>query len=82
MNVVCLRVAACVLVEMAGSCGAAEATTEGRRDKKPHIAARSGGCSDYDFWIFAHTAVNTCEVRDLNFSCDFSGNPTSQRNFQ
>lgn len=79
MNIVFPRFAAHAIVDLAKGWRAGQATTAGRRDKKPHIAARSGGCSDYDFWSSAHIAKNACNVRVSYFVNDFSENRTSQR---
>lgn len=78
MSIVFSRFAECAIVECAGSRGFSPATTEGRRDKKPHIAARSGGCCDYDFWNFAHIAEITCEARAVNLSNAFNEYRTSR----
>lgn len=68
MNIMFSRFAEYTIVESAGSDGASQATTEGGRDKKPHIAARSGGCCNYDFLSFAHIARSAREVRVVNLS--------------
>lgn len=38
------RFTACAIVEMAEGSGSGQATTVGRQDKKPHIAAWTVGC--------------------------------------
>jgi hypothetical protein len=62
MNIVCPRCGANAIVEMTKDCGAAQASTERGRDKKPRIAARSVGCLNYVFSSFAHIARAAREV--------------------
>ncbi|WP_412771666.1 hypothetical protein [Nitrobacter sp.] len=78
MSIVFPRFASNAIVDMAKGCGAAQATTARGRDKKPHIAARSGGCCDYDFWSFAHIAETAREVRAANLSNAFNEYCTSR----
>lgn len=66
------------IVAIAGGRGGAGATTEGRRDKKPHIAARSGGCFDWLFRERAHIADFQREARIWELSNDFCESCTSQ----
>lgn len=78
MSIVCPRLASNAIVDMAKGWRAGQATTAGRRDKKPHIAARLGGCSDYVFWSFAHIVETACEVRAVILSNAFNECCTSR----
>ena len=78
MSIVYPRFAVYAIVEQARSRRCSPATTARRQDKKPHIAARSGGCCDYDFWSFARIAAIACEVRAVNLLNAFSENRTSR----
>ncbi len=79
MNGVFHRMAANGIVAIAGGRGDFGAATEGRRDKKPHIAARSGGCFDWCFWNTAHISGSEREERVSELSNDFRESRTSQR---
>ncbi|MNL29955.1 hypothetical protein D3C87_1516660 [compost metagenome] len=59
--------------------GEAGETTEGRQDKRPHIAAWTVGCFDWLFSGFPHIAGHKCDVRTLNLSNIFNETCTSQR---
>jgi hypothetical protein len=78
MSIVFLRCAANAIVEHAGSRGCSPATTEGRQDKKPHIAAWAVGCFVSVFSVFLHIAAHHCDVRAFHFSNDFSEYRTSR----
>lgn len=67
------------IVGIAGWGGARGDTTEGRQDKRPHIAAWAVGCFDWLFPGFPHIAGHKCEVRTLNLSNYFNESRTSQR---
>jgi hypothetical protein len=78
MSIVFPRVAACAIVECAGSRGCPLATTEGRQDKKPHIAAWTVGCFVFAFSDFLHIAALCRDVRVSHFANDFSEYCTSR----
>lgn len=67
------------IVRIAGWGGAWGDTTEGRQDKRPHIAAWAVGCFDWLFPGFPHIAGHKCEVRTLNLSNYLNESRTSQR---
>jgi hypothetical protein len=67
------------IVGIAGWVGAAGETTEGRQDKRPHIAAWRVGCFDWPFSGFLHLAGHSRDVRSCNSSNDFNKICTSQR---
>ena len=48
------RFTACAIVEMAEGSGSGQATTVGRQDKKPHIAAWTVGCFVSDFFYYQY----------------------------
>ncbi|MHB2266298.1 hypothetical protein [Aliihoeflea sp. 2WW] len=79
MTIVLSRFAWCAIARIAVLCGAAAQPTEGGRDKKPHIAARSGGCCCGVFRDFARIADQAREVRGLRLFNGFSETRTSQR---
>lgn len=72
------RFTACAIVEMAEGSGSGQATTAGRQDKKPHIAAWTVGCFGSDFFDFLHIADHRCDVRVFHFANDFSEYRTSR----
>jgi hypothetical protein len=78
MSIVLPRSAACAIVECAGSRGFPPATTEGRQDKKPHIAAWAVGCFVCGFSDFLHIADHHRDVRMFIFVSDFSEYRTSR----
>ena len=78
MNIVFSRFAACAIVKCAGSRGCSPATTAGRQDKKPHIAAWTVGCFDSAFSDFLHIAALCRDVRVSHFANDFSEYRTSR----
>lgn len=78
MSIVFSRSAACAIVEHAGSRGCPPATTEGRQDKKPHIAAWTVGCFGSAFSDFLHIADQYRDVRVSYFTNDFSEYRTSR----
>lgn len=78
MIVVGFRIPAGAVVLIAVLCGRAEATTEVRQDKKPHIAAMSVGCFNLCFPDFLHIALSCRDVWPFSLSRDFNGNRTSQ----
>lgn len=78
MSIVLPRSAACAIVECAGSRGFPPATTEGRQDKKPHIAAWTVGCFVSVFSAFIHIADHRRDVRVFHFANDFSDYRTSR----
>ncbi|MCB1414109.1 MAG: hypothetical protein KDJ76_13335 [Xanthobacteraceae bacterium] len=78
MSIVFPRCAANAIVEHAGSGGCSPATTEGRQDKKPHIAAWTVGCFVSDFFDFLHIADHRRDVRVCIFAKDFSEYRTSR----
>lgn len=78
MNIVFPRCAANAIVEDAGSRGCSPATTEGRQDKKPHIAAWTVGCFVSVFSDFLHIAAQCRDVRMFIFVSDFSEYRTSR----
>lgn len=67
------------MVGIAGWGGAWGDTTEGRQDKRPHIAAWAVGCFDWLFSGFPCIAGYQCDVRTLELSSGFNGTRTSQR---
>ena len=79
MRIVFLRFAECAIAGVAGRCGATRHERRGRRDKKPHIAARSGGCCCRVFRDFAHIEDRAREVHALRLFNGFSETRTSQR---
>jgi hypothetical protein len=79
MSIEVPRFAACAIASVAGRCGAGAQPAEGGRDKKPHIAARSGGCCCKDFRDFAHIADQAREVRGLRMFNGFNETRTSRR---
>ena len=72
------RFTACAIVEMAEGSGSGQATTVGRQDKKPHIAAWTVGCFVSDFFDFLHIADHRRDVRVCIFAKDFSEYRTSR----
>jgi hypothetical protein len=72
------RFAACAIVKCAGSRGFSPATTAGRQDKKPHIAAWTVGCFVSAFSDFLHIADHHRDVRVFYFVNDFSEPCTSR----
>lgn len=78
MSIVLPRFAASAIVECAGSRGFPPATTEGRQDKKPHIAAWTVGCFVSAFSDFLHIAAQCCDVRVFIFANYFSEYRTSR----
>jgi hypothetical protein len=77
MNIVFSRFAACAIVKCAGSRGFSPATTAGRQDKKPHIAAWTVGCFVCGFSDLLHIADQHRDVRVIHFANDFSEYRTS-----
>jgi hypothetical protein len=57
--------------------GAPQATTAGRQDKKPHIAAWTVGCFVCGFSDLLHIADQHRDVRVIHFANDFSEYRTS-----
>ena len=78
MSIVFPRCAANAIVEHAGSGGCSPATTEGRQDKKPHIAAWTVGCFASAFSDFLHIVDRRHDVRVFIFANDFSEYRTSR----
>ena len=78
MSIVLPRFAACAIVEHAGSRGCSPATTEGRQDKKPHIAAWTVGCFVSVFSDCLHIARHRSDVRVFSLANDFSEYRTSR----
>jgi hypothetical protein len=78
MSIVFPRCAANAIVERAGSRRCSLATTEGRQDKKPHIAAWTVGCFVSAFSDFLHIADHHRDVRIFIFANDFSEYRTSR----
>ncbi len=78
MIIVVSRVGECAIASVAGCCGAAGSDRLGRRDKTPHIAARSGGWFCWRRRAFAHIALHDREGRSLNLSNSFNAGCTSQ----
>ncbi|MCO5131563.1 MAG: hypothetical protein M9932_13515 [Xanthobacteraceae bacterium] len=78
MSIVFPRFAASAIVECARSRGGPRATTAGRQDKKPHIAAWTVGCFGSAFSIFLHIAAHCRDVRVFHFPNDFSEYRTSR----
>lgn len=78
MIIVVSRAVECAIASFAWCCGAAGNDRLARRDKKPHIAARSGGWCCRVFLNFAHIALHDCEGRSLNLSNRFNAGCTSQ----
>jgi len=78
MNIVFLRFAECATVDMAEGRRADQATTEGRQDKKPHIAAWTVGCFVCGFSDFSHIADHRRDARVFHFANDFSEYRTSR----
>lgn len=78
MSIVFPRCAANAIVEHARSRGCSPATTEGRQDKKPHIAAWAVGCFVSAFSDLLHIAHHRRDVRVLHFANDFSEYYTSR----
>lgn len=78
MSIVFPRFAACAIVDMAKGSDADPATTEGRQDKKPHIAAWTVGCFVSVFSDFWHIADHRRDVRVSYFANDFSEYRTSR----
>lgn len=79
MTIVFRRSAANGVVAHAGGRGGPAASTEGRRDKKPHIAARTVGCFDWLFRNVTHITAFEREERICELWNDFCDNRTSQR---
>ena len=77
MSMVFPRFAANASVECVGSRGCSPATTEGRQDKKPHIAAWTVGCFVCGFFDLLHIADHRRDVRVFYFVSDFSEYRTS-----
>jgi hypothetical protein len=71
------RFTACAIVEMAEGSGSGQATTVGRQDKKPHIAAWTVGCFVCGFSDLLHIADQHRDVRVIHFANDFSEYRTS-----
>jgi len=78
MSIVFPSFAANAIVEDAGSRGCSPATTEGRQDKKPHIAAWTVGCFVCGFSDLLHIADQHRDVRVFHFANDFSKYRTSR----
>ncbi|MBN9583521.1 MAG: hypothetical protein J0G37_18690 [Afipia sp.] len=78
MSIVLPRFAACAIVEHAGSRGFSPATTAGRQDKKPHIAAWTVCCFGSAFSVFLRIAAQCRDVRVFDFANDFSEYRTSR----
>jgi len=78
MNIVFPRFATLAIVAMAKGSGAGQTTTEGRQDKKPHIAAWTVGCFVCRFSDFLHIADHRRDVRIIHFANDFSEYRTSR----
>ena len=78
MSIVFSRFAANAIVERAGSRGCSPATTAGRQDKKPHIAAWTVGCFASAFSDFLHIVDRRHDVRVFIFANDFSEYRTSR----
>jgi hypothetical protein len=78
MIIVIQRAIANAIVEDAGQSGEPKAATEGRQDKKPHIAAWTVGCFDLSFCLFSHLAPVRCEVCTAILACHFNENRTSR----
>lgn len=78
MSIVFSRFAANAIVERAGSRGCSPATTAGRQDKKPHIAAWTVGCFVCGFFDLLHIADQHRDVRVTHFANDFSKYCTSR----
>lgn len=78
MSIVFPRCAECVIVDMAQGRRAGQATTAGRQDKKPHIAAWTVGCFVSAFSDFLHIADHHRDVRMFVFVSDFSEYRTSR----
>ena len=77
MSIVFPRCAECVIVDMAQGRRAGQATTAGRQDKKPHIAAWTVGCFVCGFSDLLHIADQHRDVRVIHFANDFSEYRTS-----
>ncbi|WP_156332343.1 hypothetical protein [Rhodopseudomonas sp. AAP120] len=78
MSIVFPRCAANAIVDTAKGWGADQATTAGRQDKKPHIAAWTVGCFVSAFSDLLHIADHHRDVRVFHFSNDFSEYRTSR----
>jgi hypothetical protein len=78
MNIVFPRIVTLAIVERAGSRGCSPATTAGRQDKKPHIAAWTVGCFVSAFSDLLHIADQHRDVRVFHFANDFSEYCTSR----
>jgi hypothetical protein len=78
MNIVFPRFATLAIVDMAKGSGAGQTTTEGRQDKKPHIAAWTVGCFVSVFSVFLHIAAQCRDVRVFHFPNDFNECRTSR----
>ncbi|WP_454618588.1 hypothetical protein [Bradyrhizobium cenepequi] len=78
MSIVFPRFAANAIVGGAKGRWADQATTEGRQDKKPHIAARTVGCFVSDFFACPHIAGHHRNVRAIFFASDVSADCTLQ----
>lgn len=78
MSIVFPRFAANAIVDRAKGRGADQATTEGRQDKKPHIAAWTVGCVVCGFSDLLHIADHRRDVRVFHFANDFSEYRTSR----
>ena len=72
------RFTACAIVEMAEGSGSGQATTVGRQDKKPHIAAWTVGCFASAISDFLHIVDRRHDVRVFIFANDFSEYRTSR----
>ena len=77
MSIVFPCSAANAIVDMAKGSGAGQTATEGRQDKKPHIAAWTVGCFVCGFSDLLHIADQHRDVRVIHFANDFSEYRTS-----
>lgn len=78
MIIVVFRMDSCIFASISDFGGTLQETTEGRQDKKPHIAAWTVGCFVYSFWIFLHIAQLCRDVYALPLSRNFSEYRTSR----
>ena len=78
MSIVFPRFATLAIVDMAKGSGAGQTATEGRQDKKPHIAAWTVGCFVSAFSDLLHIADQHRDVRVFHFANDFRVYRTSR----
>ncbi|WP_454918759.1 hypothetical protein [Xanthobacter sediminis] len=74
-----LRIYSYIMVRNSLMDGVNEEATDGRQDKKPHIAALAVGCLASFFQTTLHVADQLRDVCGSNLTNDFRTDRTSQR---